>query len=255
MASGDSKTSTTRSDLQYRFLIRPGDGFTRRLQRYAAANKTMDKDNSVRLPLLVEGPYTSGNLSPESSGCKSILVMAGGSGISVAISMIHRALATTKSRVTDVRLSWAVKRRATMESVANEELRAFLSDPRFSMEWYVAASCTSSTTPNHSPNTSDSFSWAHALQISNKFQISSFITDPSYQAGTSEIEPEGAVVTSTARPNIPQIIETAIASTSDKLAIVVCGPQSMTVDARSVVSNMMRGGNPDVKLFVENFGW
>lgn len=154
MASEDKTSITTKSDLQYRFLIRPGDGFTRRLQRYAAAINTTDKDNnksSVRLPLLVEGPYTSGNLSPESSGCKSILVLAGGSGISVAIAMIHRALATAKSNVTDVRLSWAVKRRATMESVANEELRAFLSDPRFSLEWYVQLSCTffSVILPNH----------------------------------------------------------------------------------------------------------
>lgn len=251
MASEDSKTSTARSDLQYRFLIRPGDGFTRRLQRYAAANKTMDKDNSVRLPLLVEGPYTSGNLSPESSGCKSILVMAGGSGISVAISIIHRALATTKSNVTDVRLSWAVKRRATMESVANEELRAFLLDPRFSMEWYVQHPARSAL-PNHSPNTPILSKAQVCIYLTNS---SSFITDPSHQAGSSEIGPEEGLVSSTARPNIPQIIETAVASTSDKLAIVVCGPQSMTVDARSVVSNILRGGNPNVKLFVENFGW
>lgn len=88
-----------------------------------------------------------------------------------------------------------------------------------------------------------------------KSNISSFITDPSHQAGNSEIGSEGAFVNSTARPNIPHIIETAVASTSDKLAIVVCGPQSMTVDARSVVSNILKGGNPNVKLFVENFGW
>lgn len=252
MASEDSKTSTARSDLQYRFLIRPGDGFTRRLQRYAAANKTMDKENSVRLPLLVEGPYTSGNLSPESSGCKSILVMAGGSGISVAISIIHRALATTKSNVTDVRLSWAVKRRATMESVANDELRAFLLDPRFSMEWYVQHPAHSALL-NHSPNTPNLSRLIVCICLT--IGISSFITDPSHQAGSSESGAEEGLVSSTARPNIPQIIETAVASTSDKLAIVVCGPQSMTVDARSVVSNILRGGNPNVKLFVENFGW
>lgn len=138
-----NKSGNERPDLKYRFLIRPGNGFTRRLQRYAAANSAIDKNNSARLPVLVEGPYTSGSLAPERSGCESILVMAGGSGISVAISVIHRALATTKSNVTGVRLSWAIKRRATMESVANEELRAFLLDPRFSMEWYVQLFWTS----------------------------------------------------------------------------------------------------------------
>ncbi|KAJ4387208.1 hypothetical protein N0V93_007797 [Gnomoniopsis smithogilvyi] len=215
--SKQSGTGNTRSDLQYRFLIRPGDGFTRRLQRYAAANSTIDKNNSVRLPILVEGPYTSGNLAPERSGCKSILVLAGGSGISVAISVIHRALATTKSNVMEVRLNWAVKRRATVESVVNEELRVFSLDPRFS--------------------------------------IQCFITDPSYQAGHSENESESGLVSSTARPNVSHIIENAVASSTDKLAVVVCGPQSMTEDARNVVSNMLKGGNRDVKLFVENFGW
>lgn len=83
----------------------------------------------------------------------------------------------------------------------------------------------------------------------------SFITDPAYQASNSESESEGGLVSTSVRPNVPQIIETAVASTTDKLAIVVCGPQSMTVDARNVVSNILKGGNQNVKLFIENFGW
>lgn len=136
MAEG-RKSSEPGTELRYRFLIRPGDGFTRRLQR-SAALKNADRDHLQRLPLLVEGPYTSGSSSPESSGCKNILVLAGGSGISVAISTIHRALATVKPQVTTVKLVWAVKHQATVESVAREELRAFMLDPRFTAQWYVS---------------------------------------------------------------------------------------------------------------------
>lgn len=123
--------------MRYRFLIRPGDGFTRRLQRSAAALASADEDHLQRLPLLVEGPYPSGSAFPESSGCKSILILAGGSGISVAISTIQRALAAVKPQVTTVKLVWAVKRRATADSVAREELRIFMLDSRFTVQWYA----------------------------------------------------------------------------------------------------------------------
>ncbi|CAN8103031.1 unnamed protein product [Discula destructiva] len=207
------KSSVTGAGLNYRFLIRPGDGFTRRLQRFAALHGTHDKAQ-MALPLLIEGPYSSGNASPEKSGCKSILILAGGSGISVAVGAIQRALATSKSDVAEVRLVWAVRRLATVHSLAREELRVFLLDPRFTME------C--------------------------------FVTNTSLQ---NEAGSETALVTSTSRPDVNQIIRGAVADSTDTVGVVVCGPQGMTVDARKAVSSILREGKENVKLFVENFGW
>lgn len=86
-------------------------------------------------------------------------------------------------------------------------------------------------------------------------RTSSFVTDSSFHSEASAIGPESAFVSSTARPDVPLIIKTAVANSTDKLGVVVCGPQSMTVDARNVVSNILKEGNGNVGLFVENFGW
>lgn len=81
---------------------------------------------------------------------------------------------------------------------------------------------------------------------------SSFVTDPSLQ---SEARAGDAYVSSTARPDVAQIVAAAVASTDETVGVVVCGPQSMTVDARKAVAENLRRGKGNVKLFVENFGW
>lgn len=83
----------------------------------------------------------------------------------------------------------------------------------------------------------------------------SFVTGPSIQSEAPLTESEGGFVCSTNRPNIPHIIKTAVTDSVERVGIVVCGPQGMTVDVRQAVSNMLSEGHGNVKLFVETFGW
>lgn len=120
--------------MNYRFLIAPQKGFTRRLNDSAGTDQSANEEELSwqRLPVLLEGPYQEASHTINFHSCKDILLVVGGSGISVGLSSIYQALSIPDvSRVT---LVWSARTRGMIQSVANEELQVALRDSRFTLK-------------------------------------------------------------------------------------------------------------------------
>ncbi|CZS95707.1 uncharacterized protein RCO7_08729 [Rhynchosporium graminicola] len=102
------------------FFIKPRKGLTRLLMKIAQQRET--------LKVLIDGPYGANNLDLI-EGDEQIILVAGGSGISVILPLlttICRRLAKAKSKLRSVRLIWVVKYRCALSWV-REELSTALS--------------------------------------------------------------------------------------------------------------------------------
>ncbi|KAK7699902.1 hypothetical protein SLS64_011333 [Diaporthe eres] len=126
--------STPSEQLNYRFLIAPQKGFTRRLNDSAEKDQSGNEEELSwqRLPVLLEGPYQEASHTINFHSCKDILLVVGGSGISVALSSIYKALSIPE--VSSVTLVWSARKRTMIQSVANEELQVALRDSRFTLK-------------------------------------------------------------------------------------------------------------------------
>lgn len=128
------QVSTPSEQLNYRFLIAPQKGFTKRLNDSAEKDASGNEEELSwqRLPVLLEGPYQEASHTINFHSCNDILLVVGGSGISVGLSSIYKTLSIPEvSRVT---LVWSVRKRGMIQSVANEELQVALRDSRFTLK-------------------------------------------------------------------------------------------------------------------------
>lgn len=120
--------------MNYRFLITPQKGFTWLLNSHAVKSETTNGEESPcqRIPVLLEGPYQEETQTINYHSCRDILLVIGGSGISVALSAIYKALSVQD--ISSVTLVWSVRKLELIESVANEELQCALRDSRFTLK-------------------------------------------------------------------------------------------------------------------------
>ena len=116
-------------EICHSFLIRPYEGFTGRLRKQLASS--LETKSSCQLTVLLEGPY--GN-SLDLSRYSDILVIAGGSGITAAISHTHHVL---QSEAVSVHIVWAVPQKHLVDNIAAHELVTVLGHPRVSMEVFL----------------------------------------------------------------------------------------------------------------------
>jgi NAD(P)H-flavin reductase len=107
------------------FLVRPYSGFTSRLAASCATSPT-------RLRVLLEGPYGS-TLPLHTYG--TVLFIAGGTGIAVALSHL-RALLAVGSRTHSVRITWAVREAGFLAAVLSEFKRE-IADERCVLDVHV----------------------------------------------------------------------------------------------------------------------
>ncbi|KAL9038895.1 MAG: hypothetical protein Q9214_005098, partial [Letrouitia sp. 1 TL-2023] len=117
------------------FLIRPHKGFTMRLSRYSHANV------DVSFGLFVDGPY--GGLPRRiENAFDSVILVAGGGGITASVSWLEQLVRRMKSHTVAVRkikLAWAVRKNAHLLWV-EEELKNVLDlapKESLSLDFYV----------------------------------------------------------------------------------------------------------------------
>lgn len=117
--------------LSHSFLIRPYGGFTERLRD--KINASHEKAGSSEITVFIEGPY--GN-TMDLSHYSDVLIIAGGSGITAAVSHAYHLLATGN---TTIRLAWAVPQRHLVDNVCENELAAIVRNRRFYLDVYLTS--------------------------------------------------------------------------------------------------------------------
>ncbi|KAH8812330.1 ferric reductase like transmembrane component-domain-containing protein [Xylogone sp. PMI_703] len=114
------------------FLIRPYDGFTRRLRDAAS----IAMPHSAKFRVFVEGPY--GHTQPFHR-FENILFIVGGTGIVVPLSYLE-ALCKSLSRTKSIRIIWAVREAAFAATVLREDFHGLLENSNLSVEVYLTKS-------------------------------------------------------------------------------------------------------------------
>ncbi|KAF2742778.1 ferric-chelate reductase-like protein [Sporormia fimetaria CBS 119925] len=199
------------------FLIRPYAGLTSRLRNIS--NKT-----TRNLRVLVEGPYGSPNaLNPNPlHSFSSVLFIAGGSGIAIALSHLSTLFAE-ESNVLDVHIVWAVREHAFASDILQRDIPASIrQDERFKMTVHVTQ------------------------HIETK----------------DDVRPEGSrrklhnVVIKVGRPDVTAAVEHAAQEAGvASLAVVACGPAQMADDARRACVRALEEGYRGMEYFEESFKW
>lgn len=134
--TSDANDTSLSSQVNHSFLIRPYGGFTERLRDGATSKATVESGavgETREETIFLEGPYGS---KLDLSTYSDVLVIAGGSGITAAISHTFHLLPTGK---TNVRVSWAVPQRHLVDDICNNELAAVMRHPRFKMDVHVTS--------------------------------------------------------------------------------------------------------------------
>lgn len=110
---------------RYSFLVRPYKGYTARLRRLVTARSA-----ATPMRFLYEGPYGK---VPGVDRFTNISLLIGGSGISVGISSIYKALEGNPDAT--VNLTWACRKSPLyMDSIMNKELRSALDTGRLTVD-------------------------------------------------------------------------------------------------------------------------
>lgn len=124
------------NNINHSFLIRPYGGYTQRLRNGVTSKSSLESGQTGEQreeTVFLEGPY--GNRL-DLSQYSNVLVIAGGSGITAAISHTYHLLSTGK---TAIQISWAVPQRHLVDDICRNELAAVMKHPRFGMDVHITS--------------------------------------------------------------------------------------------------------------------
>ena len=108
------------------FIIRPYNGFTRRLKEAAM-------HGPANLRVLIDGPY--GETQPFHT-YENVLFIVGGTGIAVPLSYLAKLL-EKGSRTTSLKIIWAVREHEFLVDSINSDFRGFLENEKLDLTAYV----------------------------------------------------------------------------------------------------------------------
>lgn len=139
-ASGDVKdgqtTMTAVSDpenqlsLKHSFLIRPYAGMTARMKQQIISTSTA-QESASNIIVLLEGPY---GIRLKLENYSDILVIAGGSGITAAISHSHRLVEKGNTHISIV---WAAAQKHLVDDICRHELSGVLGNENVQLHVYL----------------------------------------------------------------------------------------------------------------------
>jgi len=202
------------------FLIRPYDGFTSRLKN--AASSTPEP-----LHVLLEGPYGE---SDHLSAFQNILLIVGGSGIAVPLSVLDSLLHNEHfSAPSCITIVWAVREPEFCSDVLDTDLRLCVAgehNAKLSVEVY----CTKGR--------NDAEALKEYVKQRNGMDVAVFGRRPDIR---ERVMGEGM----------------RCRGEGEKLAVVACGPAGMADEVRSSVVEVLRKGEgwDGIKFFDKGFSW
>ncbi|KAF4553559.1 Ferric reductase like transmembrane component-containing protein 8 [Elsinoe fawcettii] len=239
------------------FYIRPRGGFTARLARHAESHP----DHTVKV--LLDGPYGGVNMRQLQQSQRQ-LVIAGGSGAGWVLPFLHTLLrdndgtldaADKMGSPPKARIVLATRDVPTREWFA-QEIREILAahgldelPSTIQVQLYY-------TGPKDDAELDES-----------KSQFLQVLDSPKQTSGELKLKPSSSVRSTQGieymggRPDLPSIVESEVASTSEgtQLGVFLCGPLSMQSNVSNAVAKaqkgVLRGMLKDVYLHVEHFSW
>ena len=109
--------------------------------------KSPDPNFSTNLAVFLEGPY---GCALDLRSFSDVLIIAGGSGITAAISHSNFLLPTGN---TSVHVVWAVQHSALVDNICEHELKEALNDPKFDLVVYETRKVSADVEKMASPTT------------------------------------------------------------------------------------------------------
>ncbi|RPD78372.1 hypothetical protein L226DRAFT_481122 [Lentinus tigrinus ALCF2SS1-7] len=217
------------------FFINVREGFTKRLA--AAARK------GEKVDVFVDGPY---GFSPNLKNDDIVVLVAGGSGVSLAISMFLGVVSDVqngKSRTRKVVFIWSIRDAKQMEWIAKPLVNALERAPP-SLEIAIRIFVTGGQKADQMPlmNNNDSDSMYSMERSMRPRMLADF---PSVQVTPG-------------RPDIPKMLKDEVTGATGRLSVTVCGSGAIVKSCREALrlpfSTTLFGG-PSVVLHVESFGY
>ncbi|EIW72616.1 hypothetical protein TREMEDRAFT_12876, partial [Tremella mesenterica DSM 1558] len=224
------------------FMVAPQRGATRQLQRKLRRTE----NGSVMLRVLIEGPYGS---THNLRGFDTVLLIAGGSGITAVLPYLHDlhlADCSSTSHVRRIILIWAVKDMEYASNVLKHEL-----------------SEVSSMTEVNIYTTSKDESAIQALPESDSSSSSDEIVRSSMGENAEKVGEGKGTRRSTikyGRPLLKEILDEGLMKSHGRVAVMACGPNQMMDDMRKIVAHAYgtkRGkvSGSRMEYFEEQFAW
>ncbi|KLT44952.1 hypothetical protein CC85DRAFT_241440 [Cutaneotrichosporon oleaginosum] len=226
------------------FIVRAHTGFTRRLVEHLQSSEGQVK-------CFVDGPY---GLPPMLDHYAGVLLVAGGTGITYALSHllgIAKGARAGKSAVATARLVWNVRERDDPISWISPMLGDIAAEGlHVRVDVYLTSYGSGDPTE---PALGEHKEGGHPASPTSNPE----------KEGLSDQSHNGLLVVQRGRADIEAIARSDIADVprdAGGMAVVVCGPTSLAMDARRAVCRVnsagaVANGQVPIEFYVETFGW
>lgn len=237
------------------FIVKVREGFTRKLASYC---DSLGKGSAHATTVALDGPYGGLPYPSIEKRYDSLLLMAGGSGISACLSWLSHIASltddTTKIRLRTVSLVWAIREVDSINWVSEELRRAHSSsNNRLQVDIRIFVTGSSTWSPSLLPPGEDQDNGA-GTGGSNE---SNPLDKHESSAGAQRSTMVDAVIRG--RPNLAEAVTEAAVSARGRLFVFGSGPAGMNCDLSNACASAQRhvlaGQLPEIGMHIETFDW
>ncbi|OJT02648.1 Ferric reductase transmembrane component 3 [Trametes pubescens] len=233
----DMRDAPESEELQ--FMINVREGFTKRLAQAAETGR--------RVKVFVDGPY---GFSPSLSGDDTVVLVAGGSGISLVLSMFLGLVSDVqngKSRCRRVVFIWSIRDPKQLDWISETMGKALELAPE-QLDVSVRIFMTGrGRVPDRTP-----------IMDGDDASASAYEMMPPAMEIRRPLLSFAAVQVDQGRPELSKLLKDEVLNTVGRISVTVCGGQTIAKSCRDALqipfSQSLYGG-PSVVLHVESFGY
>ncbi|DAA74355.1 TPA_exp: putative Ferric-chelate reductase (Fre2) [Trichophyton benhamiae CBS 112371] len=234
------------NETTYVFWIRPYNGWTRQLRDQCLKSS----GTAISTTLLLEGPY--GDSAPLWA-YESVLFIVGGTGIAAAVPYIQDHIRRTSATGTgtctkDMTLVWSARQASYVHNVASRELQPALERGDFSASFYLTngdKSAASAVPSLACTNTTSSLDTNVLDELTKDSRLKSLTAIPKYEVKYGRPDTKSIILERAKSAN----------AANSRLAVLVCGPDSLADEAREAIHKAMLQGYRQIRYIEDAYSW